>query len=194
MSVEKLNVVVIDDEPIFRIDLKEMLENYGYQVLGEAGDGFDAIEICKKNKPDLVLMDIKMPLLDGLSAAKIIHEENLADTVVLLTAYSDSEFIDIAKRSGVCGYLVKPIDEKSLMPNIELAVERSREIRSLKTKYHEISVKLEDRKTIEKAKGILMTSKKLNEQEAYQYIRSVSRTKDLSMKRVAEIILANEGV
>lgn len=114
MANPALRIVIADDEPITRMDLKEFLEERGYSVLGEATDGFDAIEMCKKIKPDLVLMDIEMPLLDGLSAARILQQEQIGATIVLLTAYSEREFIDSAKEIGVSGYLVKPIDEKSI--------------------------------------------------------------------------------
>lgn len=129
MCKDGIRVVIADDEPITRMDLKELLSEEGYQVVGEAADGFDAVEACKQSRPDLVLMDIKMPLLDGLSAAKILFEENLADTVMMLTAYSEREFVDEAKHIGVAGYLVKPIDEKSLVPSIELAVARSKDMK-----------------------------------------------------------------
>ena len=109
-------VVIADDEAIIRLDLKEQLQQHGYEVVGQAGDGFDAISLCKQHAPDLVLLDIKMPLLDGLSAAKVIIEENLAGCVVLSTAYSDDNFIKTAKELGVMGYVVKPIDQKSLIP------------------------------------------------------------------------------
>lgn len=194
MTKEGLRIVVVDDEPITRMDLREMLESKGCTVLGEASDGFDAIELCRKTRPDLVLLDIKMPFLDGISAAKVINEEGLAGTVVLLTAYNESEFIEGAKRSGVGGYLVKPIDEKSLIPSIELAVCRSKEINKLKKDYEEVSERLESRKLIEKAKGVLMEQNKLKEQDAYDYIRDISRKKELSMKRVAELILLKTGV
>lgn len=193
MDNEGISVVVIDDEPITRMDLKEILENKGCNVLGEAADGFDAIELCRKLNPDLVLLDIKMPLLDGLSAAKIIHDEGLAETIILLTAYNEKEFIEGAKKNGVGGYLVKPFDEKSLMPSIELAVTRSREIKKLRRDYEEVSDRLESRKIIEKAKGKIMSQSSLNEQEAYDYIRKISKKKDISMKRVAEIILIKSG-
>lgn len=193
MTKEGISVVVIDDEPITRMDLKEMLESKGCNVLGEAGDGFDAIELCRKKNPDLVLLDIKMPLLDGISAAKIIHDEGLAETVVLLTAYNEKEFIEGAKRSGVGGYLVKPIDEKSLIPSIELAVARSREMKKLQRDFEEVTDRLESRKIIEKAKGKIMSQSNLNEQDAYDYIRNISKKKDISMKRVAEIILIKAG-
>ncbi|MGB4658822.1 MAG: response regulator [Mobilitalea sp.] len=193
MTKKGISVVVIDDEPITRMDLKEMLEGKGCNVLGEAGDGFDAIELCRKNNPDLVLLDIKMPLLDGISAAKIIHDEGLAETVILLTAYNEKEFIEGAKKSGVGGYLVKPIDEKSLIPSIELAIARSREMKELKHNFEEVSNRLESRKTVEKAKGLIMSQNNLSEQDAYDYIRNISKKKEISMKRVAEIILIKAG-
>ena len=132
MDKPALRVVIADDEPITRMDIKEILEEKGYEVIGEAADGFDAVELCKAKKPELVLMDIKMPLLDGLSAARIMMEEDVDAAIVLLTAYSEREFIDSAKDLGVSGYLVKPIDEKSLIPSIELAVARNREMRKLR--------------------------------------------------------------
>ncbi|WP_295633230.1 response regulator, partial [uncultured Intestinimonas sp.] len=139
MSKDGIRVVIADDEPITRMDLKELLSGEGYQVVGEAADGFDAVEVCKQARPDLVLMDIKMPLLDGLSAAKIVYEENLADTVMMLTAYSEREFVDQAKDVGVAGYLVKPIDEKSLIPSIELAVARSKDMKKLRKDMQKVS-------------------------------------------------------
>ncbi|WP_312642378.1 response regulator [Hydrogenoanaerobacterium sp.] len=188
-TAKKIRVVIADDEPITRMDLKEILEAEHYQVVGEAADGFDAVEICKQLHPDLVLMDIKMPLLDGLSAAHIIFCEDLADTVILLTAYSERVFIDEAKTIGVSGYLVKPIDEKSLIPNIELSVARSKEIKRLKKDIAKVSERLESRGIIEKAKGKIMEQQNMNEQDAYDYIRNLSLTKNLSMRRVAEFIL-----
>ncbi|MEM1485463.1 response regulator [Oscillospiraceae bacterium PP1C4] len=190
---EKIRVVIADDEPITRMDLKEILECEQYDVVGEAADGFDAVERCKQLHPDLVLMDIKMPLLDGLSAARIIFEENLVDTVILLTAYSEREFVNEAKTVGVSGYLVKPIDEKSLIPNIELSVARSQEIKKLKKDMEKVSERLENRGIIEKAKGQIMARQNLGEQEAYDYIRNLSLTKNLSMRRVSEIILMKNG-
>lgn len=193
MAKDGIKVVIIDDEPITRMDLKEILESKGCNVLGEAADGYDAIELCRKYKPNIVLLDIKMPLLDGLSAAKIIHEEGLADTIVILTAYNEREFIEKAKLHGVGGYLVKPIDEKSLMPTIELAIARSQDIKKLQKDFAAVSDRLESRKIIEKAKGKIMSQCNLNEQDAYDYIRNMSKKKDISMKRVAEIILLNYG-
>lgn len=187
------SVVIIDDEPITRMDLREMLENQGYLVKGEAADGFDAIELCRQYMPDVVLLDIKMPLLDGLSAAKIIYEENLAGTIILLTAYNEQEFIDGAKRNGVSGYLVKPVEEVQLIPNIEIAVARNLEFLKLRKELEKVSDRLENRRLIEQAKGIVMSKKGINEQDAYNYIRKLSQMKNISMKRVSEIILSNTG-
>lgn len=189
MEKAKLRVIIADDEPITRMDIKEILENAGYDVVEEAADGFDAVEACKKHRPDLVLMDVKMPLLDGLSAAQIITDEQLADTVIMLTAYSESGFVEEAKNVGVAGYLVKPIDEKSLVPSIELAVARSRDLKKLRRDIEKVSERLENRGIIEKAKGQVMASEGMTEQEAYDYIRKLSLTKGMSMRRVAEIIL-----
>ena len=189
MEKAKLRVIIADDEPITRMDIKEILENAGYDVVEEAADGFDAVEACKKHHPDLILMDVKMPLLDGLSAAQIISDEQLADTVIMLTAYSESGFVEEAKNVGVAGYLVKPIDEKSLVPSIELAVARSRDLKKLRRDIEKVSERLENRGIIEKAKGQVMASEGMTEQEAYDYIRKLSLTKGMSMRRVAEIIL-----
>ncbi len=189
-----IRVVIADDEPITKMDLNELLSEAGYEVVGEASDGFDAVEICRKKHPDLVLMDIKMPLLDGLAAAKIIRSENLAETVMMMTAYSEREFVEQAKDCGVGGYLVKPIDEKSLIPNIEVAVNRSREIGKLRKDIEKVNGRLESRAVTEKAKGLLMEQQKMTEQEAYDYIRKLSQTKHLSMKRVAEMILTKSEV
>jgi len=193
MEKDGISVVIADDEPISRMDLKELLSEGGYTVLSEVSDGFDAVEQCKLYHPDLVILDIKMPFLDGISAAKIIYEEELADTIIMLTAYSVREFVEQAKGYGVSGYLVKPIDEKSLVPSIELAVARSRELKRLRKDMAKVSERLESRSVIEKAKGVIMQEQSMTEQEAYDYIRKLSLDKHLSMRRVAEIILVKNG-
>ncbi|NLH02267.1 MAG: response regulator, partial [Clostridiales bacterium] len=185
--------VIADDEPITRMDIKEMLESVGYEVLQEAADGFDAVEACKNLHPDLVLMDIKMPLLDGFAAARIISEEMLADTIVILTAYSDKNFIEQAKAVGADGYLVKPIEERALIPSIELAMARSAEMKRLRNDIKKVTDRLENRVLIEKAKGMIMAENNMTEQEAYDYIRKLSLTKAMSMRRVAEIIMVQLG-
>ena len=190
----RTTVIVADDEPITRMDIKEIFTSHGYNVVAEASDGFDAVESCKKYHPDLVLLDVKMPLADGLSAAKIINENHLADTIIMLTAYSDREFVEQAKLSCVAGYIVKPIDERSLIPNVEVAVARSREINKLQRDIVDVSERLESRTVIEKAKGLIMQEQSMTEQEAYDYIRELSHLKNISMRRVSEIILARVGI
>lgn len=189
MEHEKIRIIVADDEPVTKMDLRELLVSAGYAVVAEASDGLDAVELCRKHQPDLILLDVKMPFLDGLSAARIIHEEDLAGAIVMLTAYSERDFIDRAKSYGVGGYLVKPIDEKSLVPSIELAIARSRELRQVKKDMEKTAARLENRVIIEKAKGVVMAEQGMTEQEAYDYIRGLSLNKHMSMYRIAEFIL-----
>ena len=184
-------ILVADDEPISRMDITEILGEAGYTVVGEASDGFDAVEMCRKHGPDLVLMDIKMPLLDGLKAARIIRDEKLAGAVLLLTAYSGKEFVDQAKAVGVAGYLVKPVSEASLLPMIEVAVSQAGTISRMEADMARVTEQLENRKLIEKAKGILMASEKISEDEAFRRIRKLSMDKQRPMKDIAKIIILN---
>ena len=194
MKDNKLNILIADDEPITRMDLRELLQESGYNVVAEAGDGFDAVEACKKHHPDLVLMDIKMPYLDGLSASRLIIEENLADAVVLLTAYGEKEFVEEAKAIGISGYLVKPINVKSLIPTIELLFKHIHEIKKLRRDINEISERFENRTIIEKAKGRVMEELSMTEEEAYRYIKNLSLCKLISMRHVADLILQQSKV
>ncbi len=174
--------------------MRELLQESGYNVVAEAGDGFDAVEACKKHHPDLVLMDIKMPYLDGLSASRLIIEENLADAVVLLTAYGEKEFVEEAKAIGISGYLVKPINVKSLIPTIELLFKHIHEIKKLRRDINEISERFENRTIIEKAKGRVMEELSMTEEEAYRYIKNLSLCKSISMRHVADLILQQSKV
>ncbi len=185
----KLRVVVVDDEPIIRMDLKSMLTNAGYDVVGEGADGFDAIQICEEKKPDVAILDIKMKDLDGLSAASYIKEKSPSTAIIMLTAFSKGTYIDKAKEYGISTYLVKPINEKLLVPNIELAVARHQELLEYREDLNKINEKLEVRKLIEKAKGMLMKEKGISEDEAYNYIRNLSKTRNISMKKIAELII-----
>ena len=194
MKDNKLNILIADDEPITRMDLRELLQESGYNVVAEAGDGFDAVEACKKHHPDLVLMDIKMPYLDGLSASRLIIEENLADAVVLLTAYGEKEFVEEAKAIGISGYLVKPINAKSLIPTIELLFKHIHEIKKLRRDINEISERFENRTIIERAKGRVMEELSMTEEEAYRYIKNLSLCKSISMRHVADLILQQSKV
>ncbi|WP_291570235.1 ANTAR domain-containing response regulator [Clostridium sp. UBA4548] len=185
-------IVIADDEPITRMDIREMLEEAGYNVVGEASDGFDAIEMCRKFSPNIVIMDIKMPLLDGINASKIIIQEGLADGIILLSAYSDTNFVEKAKEAGVIGYLVKPLDNKSLIPAVEVAISRAKEMKEIKTNMINVQKKLEARKVIEKAKGILMVEHGITEQEAFSMIRNLSMKKRVTMEDISEIIIMSK--
>ncbi len=182
-------IIVVDDEPITRMDICEILREAGYNVVAEAGDGFDAIEQSRKHNPDFIIMDVKMPILDGLKAAKVITENKLSRGVVLLTAYSNREFIDEAKNIGIIGYIVKPIDEKSFIPNLEIIFNKQEEFEELEKKYIKTNQKLEDRKKIDIAKRILMKSRNFTENEAYEYIRTLSMNKRCDMGKIANIII-----
>ena len=153
------------------------------------GDGIDAVKQCRELNPDLLLLDIKMPLLDGLAVARIVSEEGWAGCILLLSAYSDDEFVAKAKQLGIDGYLVKPVSEKNLIPALEVAMARSREITNLKEEVERVNKRLESRRLIEQAKGLLMEHEKLTEQAAYDYIRTLSKDKTISMKVISELII-----
>lgn len=187
-------IVIADDEPITRINIAEMLEDANYEVVGQAVDGFDAVELCKKHHPDLVILDVKMPLLDGLMASKIIKDECLANGVILLTAYSGKEFIEKAKENGVLNYIVKPVTEKSILPAVEIAIQRAEDIIKLRQETELANEKLQSRVLIDRAKSILMKKENMSEDDAYNHIRKLSMDKRCSMKDIAKIILMNETV
>ena len=193
MSGSGTRILVAEDEVISRMDLREMLENLGYAVVGEAGDGVAAVNLTRTLKPDLVLMDIKMPELDGIAAAQAMAAEQLSP-VLLLTAYSDREFVDRAVDAGVMGYLVKPFAEAQLKPAIEVALERWREVRQIREDLAQTQETLETRKLVERAKGVLMDSQNLKEAEAFRRIQRLSMNSRKSMREVAEaILLAHEA-
>jgi two-component system, response regulator PdtaR len=186
-------ILVAEDEAISRMDLREMLENLGYNVVGEAGDGVAAVNLARALKPDLVLMDIKMPELDGIAAAQTLSAEHVTP-VLLLTAYSDREFVDRAVDAGVMGYLVKPFAEAQLKPAIEVALERWKEVRQIQHDLTQTQEMLETRKLVERAKGVLMDSQNLKEAEAFRRIQRLSMNSRKSMREVAEaILLAHEA-
>ncbi len=185
-------VVIADDESIIRMDLREMLESLGYLVIGEAGDGISAVNLARELKPDLVIMDIKMPDLDGIAAAKMLTEERIAP-VLLLTAFSQQELVEGAKEAGVVGYIVKPFRESELLPAIEVALARFREFRALERETADLRETLETRKLVERAKGILMDTQGLKEAEAFRKIQKLSMNSRKSMRQIAEaILLAHE--
>jgi two-component system, response regulator PdtaR len=181
-------IVIADDESLIRLDLREMLTHLGYDVIGEAGDGRSAMDLARKLRPDLVIMDIKMPDLDGISAAEGLTEDRIAP-VVLLTAYSDQALVDRAKEAGVVGYVVKPFREAELMPVIELSLARFEEFQALEREVGNLKEALESRKIVERAKGVLMEVHGLRESEAFHRIRKTSMDARKSMREVAEAIL-----
>lgn len=185
-------IVIVDDEPITRLDIRDMLSEAGYDIAGEAADGFEAIEVCKNTKPDVVLMDIQMPILDGLKAGKKIIQAGYANGIVFLSAYSDETNTEKAKKLGAIGYLVKPLDEKSLIPTIEMSIEKGRETQKLMIEIDKLKSKLEERKIIEKAKGILIQENNISEDEAYQMIRKLSMDKRCRMSEIAELIVMDD--
>ncbi|MBA3379604.1 MAG: response regulator [Chloroflexota bacterium] len=181
-------IIIADDESLIRLDLREMLTHLGYDVIGEAGDGKSAMDLARRLRPDLLIMDIKMPDLDGISAAEELTRERIAP-VVLVTAYSDQELVERAREAGVVGYVVKPFREAELMPVIELSRARFDEFRTLEREVGSLKEALETRKVIERAKGVLMETHGLRESEAFHRIRKTSMDARKSMKEVAEAIL-----
>lgn len=189
----RTRIIIADDESIIRMDLREMLTHLGYDVVGEAADGRTAMELAKKLQPDLVVLDIKMPDMDGIEAAERLTQGHIAP-VVLLTAYSEQHLIDRAKRAGVSGYLVKPFRESELMPVIELALARFQDVAGLEQEVEQLKDALETRKLIERAKGILMEVHGLKEAEAFNRMRRTSMDNRKSMREVAEAILLTHQV
>lgn len=186
--MQPLRIVIADNESIIRMDLKELLEEAGHTVVGEAADGVKAIELTRRHRPDLVVMDIKMPEMDGITAAKIISNEKIAP-VLLLTAFSQKEIVEKAKDSGVLAYLVKPVKEANLFPAIEIALSRFQEFADLERELEEVKNSLEARKILDRAKGILMDTYNLSENEAYRRIQQYSMAKRKSIREVAEAIV-----
>ena len=186
--VRRRRVVIADDESIIRLDLGEMLANLGYEVVGEGSDGAIAVELAHRLRPDLVIMDIKMPGMDGIAAAQELTRAKIAP-VLLLTAYSEQHLVERAKEAGVIAYLVKPFREAELLPSIEIALARFAEFQTVEQEVHSLKEALETRKLIEQAKGILMETQGLKESEAFHRIRKASMDTRKSMREIAEAIL-----
>ncbi len=187
-----IKIVIADNESIIRMDLRELLEEAGHEIVGEAVDGRRAVELTRKYRPDLVIMDIKMPEMDGIAAAKIIAQEKLAP-VLLLTAFSQPEIVERAKDSGVLAYLVKPVRESNLFPAMEIALSRFQEMQALESELDNVKNSLEMRKTLDRAKGILMDAYNLSEAEAYRRIQQYSMIKRKTIKEIAESIIRSAG-
>ena len=187
----RMRVLIADDDPIIRLDLKQMLENLGYEVVSEAGDGQQALDQARETKPDICILDVKMPAMDGIEVVKALTEENIAPAI-LLTAYSDHELVDRAKEAGVFAYLVKPFKPSDLPPAIEIARSRYEQNSTLTKEVGSLAERLEARKLVDRAKGIIMDQQKVSEAEAYRRIQQQSMNLRKTMREVAEaIILAN---
>lgn len=185
-------IVIAEDEPIACMDLSETLRELGCEVVGTAADGFDAVELCRAHHPDIVLMDVNMPVFDGLSAAEAIVEEELAGCVVLLTAFSDSSIIERAKRAGITAYLVKPVNPQMLLPSIELAYAQSQLLRQSRAETQKARQKIDEDRRIRKAQTILARTRACTEEEAYQWLRRSAMDRRIAISALADAILAQE--
>jgi AmiR/NasT family two-component response regulator len=181
--------VIAEDEALIRLDLKEMLQEDGYEVVGEAGDGETAVRLAIESRPDLVILDVKMPVLDGISAAERISAERIAP-VVILTAFSQRELVQRATDAGAMAYLVKPFTKTDLAPAIEMAVSRYTELRALEGEVAGLQDRLETRKVVERAKGLLQEAHGWTEPEAFRWIQKTSMDRRLTMRAVAEAVVA----
>ncbi len=191
--MESLRIVIADDEPIIRLDLRKTLENMGHQVVGEAGDGVKAVDLARDLKPDITILDIKMPDMDGIEAAKVISTEGIAP-VLLLTAYSQKDLVERASDAGVFNYIVKPFKEADLMPAMKIAIDRYKEFVELENEVTDLENKLDTRKSVDRAKGILMDQYGLKEQEAFRRIQVQSMNTRKSMREIAEAIIIAHSV
>lgn len=190
--MKRTRILIADDESLILMDLREMLTNLGYLVVGEANDGRSAVNMARELGPDLVIMDIKMPDMDGIEAAQVLTEEKVAP-VLLLTAYSQQELIDRAKEAGVVGYLVKPFRESNLAPAIDITLARFEEFQTLQKEVEGLEEALETRKVVDRAKGILMDTQGLSEHDAFRRIQKMSMNTRRPMKEIAEaIVLAHD--
>ncbi len=190
--MDPLRVLIADDDPIIRLDLKQMLQNLGYEVVGEAGDGEQAVNLARALMPDICVLDVKMPIMDGIVALSQIVEGEISPGI-LLTAYSDRDLIERARDAGAFAYLVKPFKPNDLPPAIEVAVARFAQVRTLKIEVADAKERLEARKVIERAKRLLMEGQALSETEAYRRIQQKSMNLRMTMREVAEAILVAES-
>jgi AmiR/NasT family two-component response regulator len=188
-----IRVVIAEDEAIIRLDLKETLEEEGYEVVGETGRGDEAVELVRRLRPDLAILDIKMPGMDGLEVARIVNDERICG-VLILTAFSQREVVEQARDAGALAYLVKPFQKSDLIPAIEVAIGRFRELQSLASEVDSLAEQIETRKVIDRAKGILIDRHGLSEGDAFTFIQRTAMSERTRMRAVAERVLAGELV
>ncbi len=186
-----IRVVIAEDEAIIRLDLKETLEEEGYEVVGETGRGDKAVDLVREHRPDLAILDIKMPGMDGLQAARLITQDRICG-VLVLTAFSQREVIEEARDAGALAYLVKPFQKSDLIPAIEVAIGRFREMQALNGEVEVLGEQLEARKSIDRAKGILIDQFKMSEADSYGFIQRGAMNHRTTMKAVADMIVSGE--
>ncbi len=191
MAADPIRIVIAEDEPLIRLDLRESLEEEGYEVVGEAGDGAEAIELVRQHRPDLAILDIKMPGVDGLAAARDIVGERLA-AVIVLTAFSQRELIEQARDAGALHYLVKPFERRELVPAIELAIARFRDLVALSDQTEALADQLETRKVVDRAKGRLMDGHGMTEQDAFRFLQTTAMGARASMREIAQRVIDGE--
>ncbi len=184
----KLKILIAEDSSLIRMDLSEILKLNGYEVIGEACDGLECLNLVKILKPDIILLDIKMPLLNGINVARILKEENYQGCIIMLTAYSNKDYIKESSENGVAGYLIKPLNEDVLLGQISFCYKNFKEKKDLEESVIKIEKKLKERKELDKAKGILMAKYSLTEEEAYKKIRTISMEKRMEVSVLVEII------
>jgi response regulator NasT len=189
-KAEKLRILVAEDETIIRLDLVEMLTESGYEVVAQAENGAVAVELAKLHKPDLAILDVKMPEMDGITAAEQIIS---IAPVLMLTAFSQRDLIERARDAGVMAYVVKPFSINDLLPAIEIAISRHRQMKSLESDVADLYDRLETRKIIDRAKGILMKAMNLSEPESFNWIQKTAMDRRISMKQVAQAVISPES-
>jgi response regulator NasT len=183
-------VVIAEDEALIRLDLAEMLAEEGYDVVGQAGDGETAVALAEQHRPDLVVLDVKMPRLDGITAAQRIASQRIA-AVVILTAFSQRDLVERAREAGAMAYLVKPFTKADLMPAVEMAASRFAEVQQLEAEVADLTERLETRKSVDRAKSVLQRQLELSEPEAFRWIQKTAMDLRLSMRQVAEGVVAH---
>ena len=184
-----LRIVVAEDEALIRLDLAEMLAELGYDVVGQASDGEQSVALVHEHRPDVVIMDVKMPVLDGISAAEQIGKERIAP-VIMLTAFSQKELVERARDAGVMAYIVKPFTQADLAPAVDIATSRWAELKALEGDIADLGERLETRKAVDRAKGILMTRLKLSEADAFRWIQKTAMDRRLGMREVADAVIS----